>query len=281
MSKVPAAILLGGLLVAASRAPGAEKLASLPPANAGQLNVDYAIAFWSIPIGGTHFDIRMTPTGYTTSSHFETSGIVSAFWQSIIDASSTGQLSPRSVSPTVYDSYYRRGQKHQRVKLTYGPDGMPITFADPPYNQRKYPVTDTQKKEGLDPLGAATAVLAGIHESAGNPCGTAAPVFDGRRRYNIEFTWLRDEDVKLENGLYSGKAHLCQLHYNQIAGFKPKILKEGRALPPAFGWFAEIPSTATPNGHYLLPLKLWAATGFGTATATLTQMKMAETPPKS
>ncbi|HEY1962350.1 MAG TPA: DUF3108 domain-containing protein [Rhizomicrobium sp.] len=274
MPKVPTAILLATLLAASGSAPGAEKVASLPPTDIGRLNVAYSIAFWSVPIGGTSFDIHLRPTGYTTSSHFETSGIISAFWQSIIDASSTGQLSPHGVSPTLYDSFYRRGQKHQRVKLTYAADGMPTTVADPPYNQNKYPVTDAQKKEGLDPLGAATAVLAGIHESADNPCGTVAPVFDGRRRYNIEFTWLRDEDVKLDNGLYSGKAHLCQLHYNQIAGFKPKILKEGRALPPAFGWFAEIPSAAAPNGHYLLPLKLWTSTGFGTATATLSQMKI-------
>ena len=103
-------------------------------------------------------------------------------------------------------------------------------------------------------------------------------MFDGRRRYNIEFTFLRDEPVKLENGLYSGKAHLCQLHYNQIAGFKPKLLKEGRALPPAFAWVAEIPSAAAPHGRYLLPLKLWASTGFGTVTATLTQMKVEDSP---
>src|SRR5689334_8088464 len=109
MPKVPAAILLASLLAAASSAPGAEKLASLPPKDAGRLNVAYTITFWTIPIGGTNFDIRITPSGYTTSSHFETSGIVSAFWQSIIDASSTGQLSSRNVSPTLYDSYYRRG----------------------------------------------------------------------------------------------------------------------------------------------------------------------------
>ena len=104
--------------------------------------------------------------------------------------------------------------------------------------------------------------------SASKPCGETVRVFDGRRRYNIEFSWLRDEPVKLE-GLYSGNAHVCQLHYNQIAGFKPKILKEGRALPPAFGWFAEFPNAAMPNGHYLLPLKLWTSTGLGTVTATL------------
>lgn len=273
--------LASGLALLAPSGLAAEKVASLPPANAAKVGVDYTIAFWTIPFGSTRFDIRLGADSYQTSSHFETSGIVSAFWQSIIDASSTGQISPRGVAPTEYDSLYRRGStKRQRVKLTYGSDGMPVVFADPPYNLQKYPVTDAQKKDALDPLGAATSVLAGMRASGSNPCGAIAAVFDGRRRYNIEFTYLRDETVKLENGLYSGKAHLCQLHYDQIAGFKPKILKEGRELPPAFGWFAEIPSASAPHGHFILPLKLWASTGFGTVTATLTQMKIEDSPAK-
>jgi hypothetical protein len=274
MPKIPAAIALTlALSASGAAAPAQQKVASLG-ASGGTVSFDYSIAFWSLPFGHTHFDAQIGPTSYRTQSHFETSGIVNAFWQSIIDASSTGQIAGRSVSPTLYDSFYRRGSKHQRVKLTYTAEGMPVTFADPPYNTHKYPVTDAEKKDGLDPLGAGTSFLIGAHASAASPCGTLAAVFDGRRRYNIEFTWLRDEPVKLENGLYSGSAHLCQLHYNQIAGFKPKILKEGREMPPAYAWVAEIPSAGAPNGHYLLPLKLWASTGFGTVTATLTQMKI-------
>ncbi|MBV8799857.1 MAG: DUF3108 domain-containing protein [Alphaproteobacteria bacterium] len=270
MSRLPPQILLPLLLLLTPAQAGAEKPPSLAAAHSSRLSLQYSIAFWTIPFGRTSFEVRLSPGGYATSSHFETSGIVSAFWQSIIDATSTGTISAQGISPTLYDSYYRRGSKHQRVRLTYGRDGMPITYADPLYTLNKYPVSDAQKKEGLDPLGAATAVLAGLSSSPANPCGTVAAVFDGRRRYNIEFTYLRDEPVKLE-GLYSGSAHLCQLHYNQIAGFKPKILKEGRALPPAYAWVADFPDTAMPIGRYLLPLKLWAATGFGTVTATLVQ----------
>jgi hypothetical protein len=275
MPKIPVAILvLLALAVPGSAASGPQKTADIRSTSGGAVSFDYSIAFWSIPFGRTHFDAQFGPSGYHTQSHFETSGIVNTFWQSIIDASSTGQISSNGVTPTLYDSFYRRGAKHQRVKLTYAADRMPATTADPAYDMQKYPVTDAEKKAGLDPLGAGTSFLTGMHADATNPCGTVAAVYDGRRRYNIEFTWLRDEPVKLENGLYSGTAHLCQLHYNQIAGFKPKILKEGRAMPPAYAWVGEIRSAGAPNGHYLLPLKLWAATGYGTVTATLTQMKV-------
>ena len=77
---------------------------------------------------------------------------------------------------------------------------------------------------------------------------------DGRRRYNIEFTYIKDEPVTLGK-LYAGNAHLCQVHYHQIAGFKPKILKEGAAFPPIYADFADIPAAGAPNGDAAFALR--------------------------
>lgn len=252
--------------------PPAVKIASVEPG--ASLDVAYTISFWGIPFGETNFDSKFRDTVYTTVSHFETTGIASAFWEATIDASSNGHYAPHSIAPYIYDSYYRRGSdKNERVKVTYAGD-EPTVFADPPYNLTAYPVTREQKKEGLDPLSAVAYILTATKVDATNPCGTVAPVFDGRRRYNITFTYLKDEQATLSTHIYNGKAHLCQMHYDQIAGFKPKILKEGKAFPPIFGWFADIPSADSPNGHYFIVLKVWASTGYGTVAAELNKLKI-------
>lgn len=258
-----------------ARSGAEEAAASNPPMSpkGGHLQIEYRIAFLGIPFGRTQYDIHIARDGYRTQSHFETSGIVSAFWQAVIDATANGQLTQTTITPAEYDSHYARGDKRQRVKLTYRPDRLPTLLAEPAYNVHRYPVTDEQKKQGIDPLSAATSVLAGTSQSTADPCGSKAAVFDGRRRYDIDMSYMHDEPVKLDSGLYSGKAHLCELHYNQLAGFKPKILKEGRALPLAYAFMAEVQNPAAPRGHYVVPLKLWASTGFGTVTATLTQLK--------
>ena len=160
------------------------------------------------------------------------------------------------------------------MKVTYNASGLPSTFADPPYKTNKYPVTDEQKKDTFDPLSAVSVMLAGLKEDPSKPCSSVIPVFDGRRRYNIELTYLHDEPVKLDNGLYNGKAHLCLVHYNQIAGFKPKILKEGKAFPPIYAWFAEIPSAGAPSGHYVIALKVWAPMSLGTVVVTLDKLQV-------
>jgi hypothetical protein len=242
----------------------------------GTAGLAYSIAFWSIPFGQTNYQGRFANGGYNASSHFETSGIVSLFWQATIDASASGRLVSTSLAPKQYDSFYRRGEsKKERVAVTFD-KGAVTTVADPPYDTTRYPVSDAEKREALDPMSAITLVLAGITADHTNPCGTVAPVFDGRRRYNIEFAYLRDEPVNI-GALYNGPAHLCRLHYKQIAGFKPKILKEGAAFPPIYGDFAEIPAPGAPNRRYVVPLKLWAHVSWGTVSAQITKLDFPKT----
>jgi len=260
---VPAAVFCAGLGASAAEAP---------PTSPATVEIAYSLAFWGIPFGETSYAGRFTNGGYAASSHFNTSGIVSVFWQATIDATASGHLAGHSLTPVVYDSFYRRGSsKNERVKISF--DTSPVTtLADPPYETTKYPVTDAEKREAVDPMSAITLLLTGLKADRANPCGTVAPVFDGRRRYNIEFTYIKDEPVTLGK-LYAGSAHRCQVHYRQIAGFKPKILKEGAAFPPIYADFADIPAAGAPNGHFVVALKLWSHLNWGTVSAELTRLK--------
>jgi len=264
--------LLAALAIPAAAGQTANKVADIGPEN-GTLSLAYSIAFWGIPFGRTDYDGRFSDGGYSARSHFETSGIVSMFWKAIIDATATGRFAQHQLVPSEYDSFYRRSEeKKERVKVTFA-NGDATTFADPPYNTTDYPVTEEQKREAVDPMSAVTLILSGAKADAANPCGTVAPVFDGRRRYDITFSYVKDEDIKLGN-VYSGKAHLCELHYRQIAGFKPKILKEGKAFPQMFADFADVPSESGPNGHYVVALKLWSQLSWGTVSAELTRLEV-------
>jgi Protein of unknown function (DUF3108) len=239
------------------------------------LGIGYTIAFWSIPFGHTYYSGEITPTGYSAKMHFETSGIVSIFWKSTIDATVAGRLGEHTIAPIVYDSYSQdRDKPMQRVKVTFEGE-VPQIYADPPYSTTKYPVSDAQKKDTLDPMSAITAILSGVKVTDRNPCGTGVEVFDGRRRYNVSFTYKMDEHVKLSNGMFDGTAHLCQIHYDEIAGYKQKIVKEGKTLPDMFVDFADVPAPGTPNGRYVVAVKLWASLSFGSVTATMDDLKVA------
>ncbi|HEY5337856.1 MAG TPA: DUF3108 domain-containing protein [Rhizomicrobium sp.] len=270
-------ILLAVLASVALATPVAADTATQP----STLNVAYAIAFWAIPFGHTAYDGKIAANDYSAKMHFETSGVVSLFWKSKIDAVVNGGIGPHTITPAVYDSYSQdRDKPVQRVKVSFAKD-VPETLAEPAYNTTKYPVSDAQKKGAVDPMTAITEILAGVKVTERDPCGTGVQVFDGRRRYDVAFSYIKDEPVKLANGVFNGNAHLCQIHYNQIAGYKQKIVKEGKSLPDMFVDFAEVPAPGTPNKHYLVAVKLWASLSLGTVTATLDELKVDGTPPRA
>src|SRR5436305_1114852 len=136
-------ILVTGLLASSGASAANDRVASLAPAKSGGVEMNYTIAFWTIPFGRTSFAIRFDNAAYQINSHFETSGIISALWDARIDATSSGQIGAHGISPGAYDSTYQRGATHhQRVRVTFPAGGVPVTFADSPYNTKKYPVTD-------------------------------------------------------------------------------------------------------------------------------------------
>ncbi|MBV9421104.1 MAG: DUF3108 domain-containing protein, partial [Alphaproteobacteria bacterium] len=142
-----------------------------------------------------------------------------------------------------------------------------------------YEVTPDQKRDTFDPLSAMTFMVSGLGASADNPCGVTIPVFDGRRRYNIEVSKKQETNVSMDNGLYKGKALLCEIKYRQLAGFKPKVIKEGQNFPVINAWVATFPSAITGR-PYVVPLRLWADTPYGRIAGVATNLKIDGQPVK-
>ena len=275
-----AAISGAATLPALAGAPAAQTASlasSAAVAPARTLDIAYDMRFWFIPFGHTTYHGVFQNGTYRVSSYFKTSGLVSVFWQAEIDAGSSGRVEQHDLKPYIYDSFYRRGsEKKQRVKLTYRPGAPPALLAVPKYNTTKYPVSDKEQEEGLDPMSAVTLILSGVKADAKNPCGTVAPVFDGRRRYNVEFTYVKDQAVKLGDRAYSGMAHLCKVRYRQIAGYEQKIIKQNAHWPTIYALVADFPDAGAPDGRYVVPVKLWSDTGWGRVTVELSHFKSAD-----
>ena len=232
------------------------------------LRIAYGLRIGIFSLGRVDLMQQFQGSDYHADSTLQTSGIVNLFWKSKIEAHSSGALNHDHLEPALYDSLsINHNDRKQQVSLTYGRNTAPMLFANPPYKTNKYPVSDEQKKATLDPVSALVFMTTGLSASEKSPCGSVAPVFDGARRYDVTLDYLKTSDIKLANGLYEGRVYVCQIHYHQIAGFKQKILKEGSKLPDIFAWFAELTSPTEPTRHYLVPLRVWTTTDFGTVEA--------------
>ena len=216
-----------------------------------------------ITMGKMDLDASFRGSDYRAVSNLKTEGVINAFWKSEIQATASGKTGAHGLAPGLYDSFYTgaAGRK-QEVSLTYESGASPRLFADPAYSTTGFDVKPDDTKSTLDPLSALTFIASGLGAAGGNPCAFTAPVFDGRRRYNVELTKVRDTDIKLDNGVYAGKAVQCDLRYRQIAGFRPRVLKSDENFPVLHAWLVRFPSAVTGR-DFTVPVRVWAETRYG------------------
>jgi hypothetical protein len=263
-----------GLAGPALAAGGAGSEAPTLPAS----RLEMAMTLYAGGITMGHMDIDATLRGaeYHAVSNMQTSGVVNAFWQSQIQATSSGKLNGKSFAPVLYDSFdTNRSGKKQQVSLNFD-GGTPKLFADPVYATTGFDVKPGDIQSTLDPLSAVTFIFSGI---SGNLCGVTAPVFDGRRRYDIEMTRIQDVDIRMDNGLYQGKAVQCDVRYRQRAGFRPNVLKANESFPLIHAWFISAPS-AVAGRDYTVPVRVWADTKYGVLAMLATSLKVDGQSPK-
>jgi hypothetical protein len=281
MNLRPLVLVIAASLPLASAAQAAGGAGAEAPVQAGsQLQMAMTLYAGGVTLGKVDLNATIRGDQYHAVSNLQTGGVVNAFWQSEIQATSNGTVAPKAFHPALYDSFYTgRSDKKQEVSLTYDGSGPVRLYADPPYSTTGYEVTPEQQKSTFDPLSAITYLVSGVGASADNPCDAVLPVFDGRRRYNIEIIKIKDTNVSMDNGLYKGHALLCQIKYKQLAGFKPRVIKEGASFPVINAWVATFPSAVTGR-DYVVPLRVWADTSYGVIAAVATTVKVDGVPPK-
>jgi hypothetical protein len=268
--------LAGALPANAAGGAGAAE----PAEPASRLQAAMTLYAGGITLGKMDLDATIRGSDYRAVSNLTTSGVVNAFWQAEIQATSSGKVAP-DFQPALYDSFdIGHSGKRQEVSLTYSKDAPPRLYADPAYSTTGYEVKPEEQKGTLDPLSAILYIVSGAGADAGNPCGLVAPVFDGRRRYNIEMTRVREIQIKMDNGLYRGPGLLCRVKYHQLAGFKPRVLKASEAFPTINAWVATFSSTIRGRA-YAVPLRVWADTPYGVVAVLADSLKIDGAPPKA
>ena len=248
--------------------------ATAPGQPASQLQVAMTIYAGGIAMGNMDMDATFRGGDYHVVSNLKTAGVVNAFWQSEIQATSSGKVGGNTLSPALYDSFYTgHAGKKQEVSLTYDGADPPRLYADPVYSTTGYEVKPADSKATLDPLSAILLISSGVAAKGGDACAFTAPVFDGRRRYNIEMTRVRDVDIRMDSGLYAGKGVQCDIRYHQIAGFRPRVIKDNENFPVIHAWIARFPS-AIAGRDYTVPVRVWADTKYGVMAVLATAVKV-------
>ncbi len=236
------------------------------------LTVHYAFNAGGLSVGKARLTAVVQDGRYVATSRMRTAGLADVLFKSRYDILATGTVetgaTASAVRPSRYDSDFEGSSGSKLVTLVYDNTGLPMpVVADPPYGktQLKYPVPESDQRAAVDPMSAWVHQIVGIALSEAQPCGQVIPIYDGRRRYNLNYEFLAEETLTVTRGDmdYEGPAVRCGMVYEPVSGFKADQMdaNDGLPIPPLQLWLAEMgPEGAAP---FHVPLRLIAETPIG------------------
>lgn len=227
-------------------------------------------ARYTIYVGGFLFahgdlDARLAGDGYKMRALITVAGMPSAFFDSKWDLTSQGRLSNGRVRPVHYVFNSIEKDQTKKTMLDYDAQGTPRLTMDPPQDV-KDKVHAFERRNTQDPM---STFLLPVKADGTNPCERTTAIFDGKRRYDLQFSFDREDVITTRNKGYSGKALVCTITFKPGTGTERKkftsMLRTNRDTKI---WLAPM-----DGGRVYLPVKLVVSTPLGGAVMEVTSLQ--------
>lgn len=242
------------------------------PANAeswpANVRVLYDIAFNGINIGTFEFQSQAEQQSYTLSGNARLSLLLGAFtWDS--ETRSFGLLINEAPKPASFSFDYKSTLTAGSTKMGFA-DGVVTnvrTLPPEPPKAGTIPVREQHLQGVFDPL---TAVMVLSRGPAGNPCDRRVPIFDGKERFDLVFSYKGQMPVSDMQGVGKTTATVCRVRYLPIAGHKV----DGGTKFMAANENIEVALMPMPSAGVFVPYQITIPTMAGSATLTSTRVEI-------
>ncbi len=233
------------------------------------LEVDYKIALGGFDFGSADVKAEISSGDYELDALIKTEGIAEQFFETTFALASQGSFSGNRVKPARFVSTYVDADSTRRVELTYPRSGPPIMAAEPAYEDGFGP--HVQLNDILMTQDPISALLLPTRSATASPCDRSLPLFDGRRRYDLQ---LREDGMMEMNdgeGGYNGPVMRCTIAMLPVAGYERKTLIKLLAREDSIRiWLAPL-----EGSDVWVPVRLTLRTPFGGAVMRATRFEIA------
>ena len=229
-----------------------------------RLRGSYTVSLGGIFIGSGSWDVQVTEGHFAISGNGRTGGLLRLFSSGRGAASVSGDIRDGRPVAAEYDYASMKSTKFDEVRLRLR-DGTITEWSVEPsqdHNRRRIAL-ESQHRTGVhDPLSAVLLPVADPASPMGpDACRRTLPVFDGRMRYDLAFTFKRPETAITPEG-YQGPVVVCAVRFFPIAGHVPQrpAIRYLAGLESMEMWLAPMAGT-----RFLVPWRVVIPTPFGTA----------------
>jgi len=245
-------------------------LVAAPALAQGRLDARYAVTLAGVPIGKGAWVVDIADDQFTAAASGTTAGLLRVLSSGQGSGASRGYIVGGNPVPASFAASITADKKTEEIRMTLGAGDVKDFAITPPAkpDPERIPVTDVHRHGVSDPMTGSLVRVPGT----GNPvvaaaCERTTAIFDGRMRYNLQFTYKRMEHVKAEKG-YEGPAVVCSVYFVPVAGYVPtrsaiKYLAKQRDMEV---WLAPVAAT-----RVLVPFRVSIPTPIGLGVMQATQ----------
>lgn len=263
----PLAALIGMSCFFAGSASTTAMAETLPT----NLKVDYAIALGGFNFGSAGVEANIGDGAYQLDALIKTEGIAEQFFETTFALESQGSFSGNRVKPARFISTYQDSDSSRRVELTYPSRGAPVMAAEPAYGDGFGP--HVQLNDVLMTQDPISALLLPTRSASASPCDRSLPLFDGRRRYDLQLREDGMTEMRGGDNAYNGPAMRCTVGMLPVAGYERKTLIKLLAREDSIRvWLAPL-----EGSDVWVPVRMTLRTPFGGAVMRATRFEVAST----
>ncbi len=229
---------------------------------AQQVSLQYSIHLGGFSVGSVELDAELSESSYHLRSVTRTDGLIDMVVGFLSQAESRGAIASRRIKPAEHRADNIWMGEDRSVRNVYESGRVAAVIDPSPADDDRPPVPVAATVETLDPLSAS--LRASLLAGTSTPCAERVPVFDGRRRYDLNFSHVASSTpVRLGGG--GRPSQHCRVTLERIVGFSRKPwLTPVRGVEVADIWFKPLVADLP-----LIPFRLTADTGVGEAIVQL------------
>jgi Protein of unknown function (DUF3108) len=232
-----------------------------------------ATASYVVNLGGTiiataKFDLSQTGGSYDLKLAASVSGIAQLVASGTVKASSIGTTTSDGLRSNSFDLTTQSGGQSFSDTVQYQGGGVTAFIIDPPIvnNIDRVPIERSQLS-GVNDMMAAFILRGGKLDKS--LCDNHAHIFTGIERFDLDFSYAKDDVATSKRTGYQGPVVLCHVNYKPISGhyttseLTNSLAQNDRILI----WYAPLRDTG-----YFIPYRVLLTTSMGDLSLVLTSL---------
>lgn len=230
------------------------------------LRADYTVYIGGLIVAEGSISARLEGEDYFLENELGSAGLPGKFWDARWKMTSEGRIVDDALRPNRFAFSAREKNETKTREILYDVHGVPTLSFDPPLPEEEIGKTPaSERKNTLDPVSAFILPVV----ADGNPCDRKIPVFDGKRRYDLQLIFDREDKVTTRNNGYSGNAIRCKVRVQPRTGMeRAKLTTMMERRDDTFIWLAPV-----NGGKLYIPVRVQMRTPIGGAILDVVKLR--------